>query len=60
MAMESSDPPAVLRAKVTSPGGTTERALNALEQGGMRKLFNQALRDARDRSQELSTLLGTE
>ncbi len=58
MAMESSDAPAVLRAKVTSPGGTTERALNTLENGGIRGLFNQALTDARDRSQELSTLLG--
>ncbi len=60
MAMESSDAPAVLRAKVTSPGGTTERALNTLETGGIRELFNQALRDARDRSQELSLLLGNE
>ena len=58
MAMESSDAPAVLRAKVTSPGGTTERALGTLEKGGIRKLFDQALRDARDRSQELSILLG--
>ncbi len=58
MAMESPDAPAVLRAKVTSPGGTTERALGTLEKGGIRKLFNQALKDARDRSQELSLLLG--
>lgn len=58
MAMESSDSPAVLRARVTSPGGTTERALDTLEKGGIRGLFSQALKDARDRSQELSTLLG--
>ena len=58
MALESSDSPAVLRQKVTSPGGTTEAALKTLEDGGLRKLFQQALTDARDRSVELSKLLG--
>lgn len=58
MAMESSDGPATLRKKVTSPGGTTEAALAILEQGGVRKLFTQALTGARDRSIELSKLLG--
>ena len=58
MAMESADAPAVLRTRVTSPGGTTERALNTLDKGGIRELFSQALTDARDRSRELSTLLG--
>lgn len=58
MAMESRDNPAVLRQKVTSPGGTTERALEVLEQGGLRELFRQALAAARDRSEELSRLLG--
>ena len=55
MALESSDPPQTLRARVTSPGGTTERALQALEQGGLRDLFRRALEAARDRSVELST-----
>ncbi|MEE9358480.1 pyrroline-5-carboxylate reductase [Candidatus Vondammii sp. HM_W22] len=58
MAMESSDGPATLRKKVTSPGGTTEAALAIMEQGGVRRLFTQALTGARDRSIELSKLLG--
>ncbi len=58
MALESSDSPATLRARVTSPGGTTERAVAALEDGGIRELFQRALRAARDRSVELSDDLG--
>jgi pyrroline-5-carboxylate reductase len=60
MAMESSDTPATLREKVTSPGGTTEAALNRFEEGGLRGLFTQALTQARDRSVELSKILGGE
>ncbi len=58
MALESDDPPRTLRARVTSPGGTTERAVHELEQGGIRDLFRQALVAARDRSIELSADLG--
>jgi len=58
MALESSDPPEVLRARVTSPGGTTERAVRALEEGGVRDLFRNALEAARDRSVELSVDMG--
>jgi len=58
MAMESSDTPATLREKVTSPGGTTEAALNRFEDGGLRDLFLQALTQAHDRSIELSKILG--
>lgn len=58
MAMESSDSPARLRERVTSPGGTTERALGVLEEGDVRRLFREALTAARDRSVELSELLG--
>jgi pyrroline-5-carboxylate reductase len=57
LAMESRESPATLRAKVTSPGGTTERALQTLEGGGLRHLFKQALTDARDRSRELSKMM---
>jgi pyrroline-5-carboxylate reductase len=60
MAIESSDGPGVLREKVTSPGGTTERALSILEQGEIRNLFSKALAGARDRSVELSEMLGNE
>jgi pyrroline-5-carboxylate reductase len=58
MAIESNDSPATLRDKVTSRGGTTEKALSILEQGRLRALFNKALNGARDRSVELSKLLG--
>jgi pyrroline-5-carboxylate reductase len=59
MAMESSDTPAILREKVTSPGGTTEAAVKRFEDGGLRDLFVQALTEARNRSIELSKLLGS-
>ena len=58
MAMESSDSPATLRHRVTSPGGTTERALSILEEGKLRELFSQALKGAQTRSRELSDILG--
>lgn len=57
MAIESDDEPAVLRAKVTSPGGTTEQAINSLEKDQLRETFARALLAARDRSVELSRLL---
>ncbi|MES9883687.1 MAG: pyrroline-5-carboxylate reductase dimerization domain-containing protein, partial [Sedimenticola sp.] len=46
MAIESSDGPAMLRQQVTSPGGTTERALAILEEGALRDLFGKALQGA--------------
>jgi pyrroline-5-carboxylate reductase len=58
MALESREDAAVLRRQVTSPGGTTERAIGILQQGGLEALFAQALGGARDRSQELAALLG--
>jgi pyrroline-5-carboxylate reductase len=58
MAMESSDAPATLRQRVTSPGGTTEAALEQFEQGGLPDLFQRAMTAARDRSEALADLLG--
>jgi len=58
MAIESTDGPATLRQRVTSPGGTTEQAIKTLEDGNLSALFKQALTDARDRSVELSEMLG--
>jgi pyrroline-5-carboxylate reductase len=58
MALESAEPPETLRTHVTSPGGTTERAIEALENGGIRDLFRRALKAAHDRSVELSADLG--
>lgn len=51
---ESNDSSLILRKKVTSPGGTTERAINVFESGNIRGLVRDALIAARDRSIELS------
>ncbi len=45
---------AELRARVTSPGGTTERAVNVLENNGVRALFAQAVAAAELRAVELA------
>jgi len=58
MALESSDPPAKLRTRVASPGGTTERALDTLMAGGMEHLIHDALEAARDRAVELGDEFG--
>ncbi|OGT22400.1 MAG: pyrroline-5-carboxylate reductase [Gammaproteobacteria bacterium RBG_16_57_12] len=58
MALESSEDVALLRQRVTSPGGTTEQALKVLEQGGLRRLMDDALAAACRRSRELAELLG--
>ncbi len=58
MALEGAEEPALLRARVTSPGGTTERALKLLEQGGLRPLFQNAVRGATERARELADLFG--
>jgi pyrroline-5-carboxylate reductase len=55
MALESDDNPATLRTMVTSPGGTTEQAINTFEAGGLEQLVMDAMRAARDRSIELSS-----
>lgn len=55
MALESDDNPATLRTRVTSPGGTTEQAINTFETGGLEQLVMDAMRAARDRSIELSS-----
>jgi pyrroline-5-carboxylate reductase len=60
MALESRDDAATLRQRVTSPGGTTQKALAVLEEGGLRTLFNDALKAARDRSRELAEQFGAE
>jgi len=58
MAMESDETPAELRKRVTSPGGTTERALEVFREGGLEGLVRRAVAAARHRAQELSQLLG--
>lgn len=58
MALESDESACVLRQRVTSPGGTTERALDAFEQGDLRGLFKTALTAAAHRANELADQLG--
>lgn len=58
MALESSEDPATLRARVTSTGGTTERALQVFQRGGIERLFYEALDSARARAAELGKLFG--
>ena len=59
MALESSDPPATLRTRVTSPGGTTERAINTFHEGGFENLVSKALHAAAERSRELAEEFGS-
>ena len=51
---KNGESPAVLRRKVTSPGGTTEAALKVFAAHDFQRLVNDALKAARDRSRELS------
>lgn len=55
LASQSGDAPAVLRAQVTSPGGTTEAALEVLQAGGLATLLHEALGAANRRAGELAT-----
>jgi pyrroline-5-carboxylate reductase len=58
LALESGEAPALLRAKVTSRGGTTERGVAALEEGRIRQAVNAAVKAAQLRSIELGDELG--
>lgn len=58
MAIESEDEPAELRARVTSKGGTTERAINSFTESGFQQQVLDALRAAHSRSLELAEELG--
>lgn len=60
MALESKQDASILRQQVTSPGGTTETALQVLEAGNLRGLFADALKAARDRSKQLAEQFGAE
>ncbi len=54
MVLESNESPAVLKERVTSPGGTTIAGIRALEDGGFRAALMAAVEAAAERSQELS------
>jgi pyrroline-5-carboxylate reductase len=58
MALDSDVEIAELRRRVTSPKGTTERAVASFEQDDLRGIFLRALTACRDRSQALAIELG--
>ena len=58
IANESDEPPAVLRERVTSPNGTTERALVTMREGGIEKVVADGIRGAWQRSIELGDAFG--
>ncbi|SIT70097.1 pyrroline-5-carboxylate reductase [Ectothiorhodosinus mongolicus] len=58
LALEADEDAGQLRQRVTSPGGTTERAIAVLEKGGLRPLLAKALASAKDRAGELADQLG--
>lgn len=57
MALEDKEPVSILRERVTSKGGTTERALEVFRNGQLPELFLQAMSAACRRSQELAEQL---
>lgn len=54
MLTRQDEPPEVLRARVTSPGGTTQAAIETFEAGGFRELVARAIDAATRRGRELS------
>lgn len=58
IAIESTHSLAELRKHVTSPGGTTEKALSILEEHQIRDIFKKTLSAAKARSEELANSLG--
>lgn len=54
MLTESGEPPAELRRRVTSPGGTTQAAIETFEGGGFRELVAKAIENATERGRQLS------
>lgn len=60
IALESSESPTTLRERVTSPGGTTQKAIETFQKSDFSALVAQALAAARQRSVEMSEQLGAD
>ena len=58
LARQSTEPPATLRAQVTSKGGTTHAAITSLEADGVKAAFLTALKAAQQRAAELGDEFG--
>ena len=57
LALESTENPGILQKQVTSPGGTTEAAIQVLNDYGVRKTLQKAVSAARARGSELAKFL---
>lgn len=60
LAAGSSEDASELRARVTSKGGTTERALETMEHAQLKQIITRAVRAAAQRSRELGDEFGTD
>jgi pyrroline-5-carboxylate reductase len=58
LAKSATEPPSVLRERVTSKGGTTYAALTSMQEARMGELFQTALQAAQRRAQELGDEFG--
>ncbi len=58
LARASSEPPEVLRQRVTSKGGTTHAAITSMDHSNIKKLFMQALHAAQIRAREMGEEFG--
>jgi pyrroline-5-carboxylate reductase len=58
MAANTGIEPAQLRKNVTSPGGTTEQAINSFEQDQLGEVVLRAMMACKDRAAEMSEQLG--
>jgi len=58
LARSSDEPPEILRARVTSKGGTTYAALTSMEQDNVKQQFMRAMHAARRRAAELGDEFG--
>lgn len=60
MAIESQSSPAELRAQVTSPNGTTEKAIQSFGQSNLSGIVLSAMQAAQNRAVEMATQLGAQ
>ena len=60
LAIETRTSPSELRNKVTSPGGTTEAAIQIFDHSGISQIFKRAVAAARKRSADLATESGSD
>jgi pyrroline-5-carboxylate reductase len=58
LARASDEPPEILRARVTSKGGTTYAAITSMEQDNVKTLFMRAMHAAKQRARELGDEFG--